>query len=365
MKKAWRQKRLFLFLFAPAAMILSVLAAKNPAFAEWYATTVYPVLSRGVNAVTSLIPFSLAEVLVLLLIPALTAFLLLTIVRLIRGKESRPVIAAKAFIDLVCAVSVLCFIFTVNCGINYSRYPFAQTCGLTVQDSSKAELTALCESLAQKVNGLRTGVQTDSRSVMKLSEPTLRDTAEEARKAYDKINAEYPLLKTGYGAPKLVFGSRFMSYTQTTGMFFPFTFEANVNDDIPAYSIPVTMCHELSHLRGYMREDEANFIGYLVCENSGKADFEYSGSMLAFVCTYNALCGADGEAAGKIYAALSDGVQRDLADNSAYWAKFEGPVAQVSTSVNDGYLKANRQDDGVKSYGRMVDLLLAEYRSKK
>jgi hypothetical protein len=30
--------------------------------------------------------------------------------------------------------------------------------------------------------------------------------------------------------------------------------------------------------------------------------------------------------------------------------------------MNDSYLKANSQQDGVKSYGRMVDLLLAEYK---
>ena len=33
-----------------------------------------------------------------------------------------------------------------------------------------------------------------------------------------------------------------------------------------------------------------------------------------------------------------------------------------SNKINDTYLKANAQSDGVKSYGRMVDLLLAKYR---
>lgn len=364
MKKIWKQKRLFLLLLTPLSFILSFAASQNPNFAERYATTVYPVLSHLINAVTSLLPFSLAEVLVLLLVPAFVVLIVRFVVRLIRKKGSRAETAARSFLNLLCAASVLAFIFTLNCGINYSRYPFAQTSGLKVQDSSKAELTALCGELAQKASGLRTRVQTDSRSVMKLSQPTLRDTAEEARNIYDKIGAQYPPLTPGYGAPKAIFGSRYLSYTQTTGIFFPFTFEANVNVDIPAYSIPATMCHELSHLRGYMREDEANFIGYLVCENSGNTDFEYSGDMFAFIYTYNALCDADSEAAGRIYASLNEGVQRDLTANSAYWKRFEGPVAQVSTSVNDSYLKANRQDDGVKSYGRMVDLLLAERRAK-
>ena len=30
--------------------------------------------------------------------------------------------------------------------------------------------------------------------------------------------------------------------------------------------------------------------------------------------------------------------------------------------MNDAYLRLNQQEDGVQSYGRMVDLLLAYYR---
>lgn len=364
MNHVWRQKRVFLLLLLPLSFLLSFAASKNPELAEWYATTIYPALSRAGNAVSSLFPFPVGETLVLLAVPLLLFLIFRFLVRLARGKGKRAETAARFFLNLLCAASVLALMFTLNCGINYSRYTFAQTSGLKVQNSSKAELTELCAELAQKVNSLRAKVETDSDSVMKLSQPSLHATAEEARRAYDKIGAQYPLLKPGYGAPKAIFGSRYLSYTQTTGMFFPFTFEANINTDIPAYSIPLVMCHELSHLRGFMREDEANFIGYLVCENSGNADFEYSGSMLAFIYTYNALCAADGNAAGQIYDSLNVGVRRDLDANSAYWARFEGPVAQAASSVNDSYLKANRQDDGVKSYGRMVDLLLAERRAR-
>lgn len=37
---------------------------------------------------------------------------------------------------------------------------------------------------------------------------------------------------------------------------------------------------------------------------------------------------------------------------------------QVSDRVNDAYLKANGQENGLRSYGRMVDLLLAYYRDE-
>ena len=118
-------------------------------------------------------------------------------------------------------------------------------------------------------------------------------------------------------------------------------------------------------MRGYMREDEANFIAFLACRASDFPEFQYSGAMLAFIHANNALFSIDRDLGSETYAMLSEGVKRDLAANSRYWKQFEGPVAEASEAVNDTYLKANRQEDGVKSYGRMVDLLLADYRFRK
>jgi len=365
LKKVFRHKQLWLLAFAPAALLLNLTAAGNSGFAEWYAVTIYPALSRGVNHATSLLPFSLAELLVFLFIISMVLYLVLYVIKLIRVKENRMKTGLKCLMNLMCLACVLYFVFTVTCGINYYRYPFAQTCGLQVKPSSKTELIGLCNELAENANTLRKKVKTGDKSVMKLSDSNLYETAKQAQTAFQKINADYPLLYAGYGAPKPVLCSRLMSYCNITGIFFPFTFEANVNVDVSDYSIPSTMCHELSHLRGYMREDEANFIGYLVCKKSSSPDFQYSGDMLAFINASNALYSTDSSAANLIFAKLSDGVKLDLADNSAYWKQFEGPVAEISTSVNNSYLKANHQDDGVKSYGRMVDLLLAEYRAKK
>lgn len=281
------------------------------------------------------------------------------LVRLIRGKGNRLFLSVKYILSLFCAAGVLLFLFTLNCGIDYHRSTFAETCGLTIQDSSKEELTELCRSLAEDANEYRTACGTDSSSVMTLRTGVFSQNSEKAREAFDGLSEDYPLLKSGYSGPKPVLASRLMSECNITGMFFPFTFEANVNTDVPAYTLPFTMCHELSHLRGYMREDEANFIAYLACEKSSDADFLYSGAAMAFTYANNALYSADQKTAGEVYATLSEGVRRDLAFNNEYWDQFKGPAAEVSTQANNNYLKANSQPDGVQSYGRMVDLLLA------
>lgn len=364
-QRAGLRKRLWLLLLFPAALALTVCAAWKPSFAQWYAIRIYPALSLTVNRMAGLVPFSAAECLVILLLLCIPVTLILFAAGMIRKKGSRPLFMLKSAVNLAVFFSIVFFLFTINCGINYYRYPFADTCGLKVEPSTKTELNELCVSLASDANRLRPGLKSGSRGVMELHQKDLRVTAQEAARAYDRMERDYPLLRSGYSAPKLVHFSRVMSRCNITGVFFPFTLEANVNTDVPEYTIPATMCHELSHLRGYMREEEANFIGYLVCSKSEDMDFQYSGDMLAFTYASNALFSADANAANKIFSSLSSGVRRDLAYNSEYWKQFEGPVAKASSRVNDQYLKANSQSDGVQSYGRMVDLLLAQQRAEK
>ncbi len=58
----------------------------------------------------------------------------------------------------------------------------------------------------------------------------------------------------------------------------------------------------------------------------------------------------------------SPGYLRDLEYQHAYWKQFQGAAKDVVDKINDSYLKFNGETDGVKSYGRMVDLLLAYHR---
>ena len=86
--------------------------------------------------------------------------------------------------------------------------------------------------------------------------------------------------------------------------------------------------------------------------------------MLALIHATNGLYSSDRTAYKDVMAGLSPGVQRDLDANRAYWAQYNTPTGDTATKVNDAYLKANDQTDGVQSYGRMVDLLIAFYRSR-
>ena len=106
---------------------------KCPRFCRGYAAAVYPVWSRGVNFVTSLLPFSLAEFLVYLAVPAALFFLIRFAARMIGGKGRRGKLLKRFSVNVGCLLGVLLFFFTVNCGINYHRDTFAQASGLPVE----------------------------------------------------------------------------------------------------------------------------------------------------------------------------------------------------------------------------------------
>lgn len=358
--RAFRLRRFWLLLLLPAAFALDLAAKVSPDFAEWYAVTIYPVYARFFSAVTGVLPFSLGEFCLIALVLFLLVYLARGIYRLIRRKEDRFARLVR-FLSVPLLIAVcIAFLCVTNYGTNHRRYSFAAVSGLTVRESSAKELYDLCVTLTETANALREDVQEDENGVFTRS-GSLQDDARRAKTIFNALHADYPTLYTA-GTPKAVVFSEVMSYLDISGIYCPFTFEANVNVHMDDVGIPFTMCHELSHLSGYMREDEANFIAFLACIRSDDADFRYSGAFIAMVNASNALYSADYALWEQAAALRSDAVNRDIASNNAYWARYDTPVAEVSNQVNDAYLKANGQENGVRSYGRMVDLLLAYYR---
>lgn len=171
-----------------------------------------------------------------------------------------------------------------------------------------------------------------------------------------------PLLSWGSGTypkPKPVAVSEILSWQSLSGIYSPFTAEANYNADMTPYNIPFTLCHELSHLKGYMEEQEANFIAFLASTGSERLDFQYSGYLMAWIYCSNALYELEPEAYFNIVSGMNDDVLADLRDNNAFWDLYDGSISRMSDWMNDTYLRANGQADGIASYDKMVDLIIS------
>ena len=354
MKKRW----FFLWLI-PVSVLINLFVKNNANYAEFYAVNIYPFFVKTVGRLSFITRSSAAELIIFVLIVTIIILTALVTVGSIKYRTFEYI--KKYIFGVASIISVVYFLFVLFCGINYYRYEFTHYSGLEIQMSSKQELIELCELLIGDANECRAKLETHE-GTAKLSDKSYYTTAERAGDFMEGLSEEYEILKGNFSAPKPVRQSKIMSYFKITGVFFPYTFEANVNVHIPPYQIPFVMLHELVHLRGFMREDEANFISYLACIKSGYDDFYYSGTMSALTHSMNALYSVDYDEFVRLYNLYSDDVRKDIDFSIRYWKQFDTKVADAAKKVNDIYLKAHNQQDGVRSYGRMVDLLLAYYR---
>lgn len=362
MKKLFPMGKVLLILLLPAAILLINIAALSPALVERiYARGFYFAVSQAISFLAGWAPFSLVELVIVAFIIFAVALIVKAVVKLVKAPSGRGRLILGYLLSAFAFVSAVYFLFVITFDLNYQRLPFGQIAGLDVRPATVDELYNTCESLAKHAGMLRTKVEEDPDGVMKLSE-SRTDIFRDASKGYEAATGEYPVLGGAYSRPKGVVLSRAMTLAGFQGIHSPLTQEANVNTEISDCMIPSTACHEMAHQRGFAREDEANFISFLTCSRNPDVDFQYSGVLLALIHSMNALYGADKEKFTQIYKEYDPGIVRDLSADSKFWRQFKGPVESISNTLNDAYLKANKQPDGVKSYGRMVDLLIAQYR---
>ncbi|MCI8658797.1 MAG: DUF3810 domain-containing protein [Lachnospiraceae bacterium] len=328
-----------------AAVVMQFLARNVSGAATWYAHHVYPLLVGVIGGFFGIFSFSLAEKALYLLVCCVVVYVWHF------WREPGRILARAVFL-----AGVLFFSYTCNCGVNYYAASFSEYADVEVGTYSKEELKELCEFLTKRVN--ETALEeryVDYRWAWR----------KESVRAMQRAGKRFAVLGGFYPQPKEVRISWILSVQQLCGIYSPFTIEANYNKNMPSYNIPHTMCHELSHLKGFMREDEANFIGYLACVESERQAFRYSGYLTGWVYAGNALAAVDLESYLELHGQLCKQAKEDLRKNNAFWDKYEGKVAEVANQMNDVYLKANDQSDGVQSYGRMVDLMLGYYQKRK
>jgi hypothetical protein len=145
-----------------------------------------------------------------------------------------------------------------------------------------------------------------------------------------------------------------------SGFYFPYTAEVSVDGGIPASQPLFVTAHEMAHQRGMAREDEANFLAYLACRESGLPAARYAGALGAFSLAFNALRRVAPDTARALAKDLLDpGPRADRSAIRAYFDRRSSRLQPVAHRANDAFLKASGQRAGVGTYGEAVRLLLA------
>lgn len=224
MKKILAYKRIYFLVFIPISLVLTYAAKNSSFFAEQiFAKHIYKWISQIISMITGFIPFSIAEVLVVIIPVAMLILLIRFIILMIMDKSNRKKRLFKGILNVLCCASIVLFLYTICGGLNYYRYTFSSYSNLEIRNSTVEELYSLTQSLALQADDLRAQIsQTDEDGVFQLSESSYQ-LAKDANKAYKALAEDYPILSGSYGSAKPVVFSELMSSTEITGIFFPFT----------------------------------------------------------------------------------------------------------------------------------------------
>ncbi|MPM66984.1 hypothetical protein SDC9_113898 [bioreactor metagenome] len=150
-----------------------------------------------------------------------------------------------------------------------------------------------------------------------------------------------------------------MSYLGVGGMYSPFTCEAIVSDDTTPPALAFTVAHEMAHSLGFSRENEANFSAFLVCVNSKDPAMRYSGCFTGLLYTLTAYHRADPDGYAELYESIDEGIRSDIHEYFINVEKYEGFIEELHSKINDLFLKSNGEEEGIASYGQVVDLIVA------
>ncbi len=346
------------YLLSAISAFLYAAFALSPAFADWFNQSISHYGRFALAAVSSWVPFSVAELL-LLLLPLLLVILIVVAYRHFCSTARECLV----FIGiLLSGAGVVWCLFVWNFAPGYYGTTLDQKLELDREKVSAEELYKTSLILSEQLKELKEEVTflPDGSSLMPYS---YREMNEKILDAYDAFAAKNEFLKTYDSAVKPVMMSEAMSYTHITGIYSFFTGESNINVDFPDYTVPYTAAHELAHQRGVAREDEANFVAYLVCMESDDPYLRYSATLNLYEYVSASLYTADAEKYTEINNTLPMAVKKERAAYARFFEKYrESVAADISNATNDTFLKLNGSEAGSQSYNLVTDLAVAYWK---
>ncbi len=362
---ASRQKHLplaskIIFALTALSAVLYLLFVWSADFADFFNRTVSPIGRFLLATLTAWIPFSLAEAMILMLLPLLIILVVIAY-RCYCDSWRNTLVYIGILFSAVCTVFVL---FVFNFAAGYYAPSLDKKLELDRTAVSAEELYDTASILRDEIAKLEEEIlflpTGDSSMLMSHTEMN-----EKLMDAYQKASRKYDFIDEFDSLVKPVMLSHPMSYTHITGVYTFFTGEANLNVNFPDYTLPFTAAHELAHQRGIAREDEANFVAFLVCMESDDPYIRYSAYLNIYEYVASALYSADSDAYFEIRKTLPDTVKAEQAAYSAFFDQYRDNIAaDISQATNDAYLKGQGASAGTRSYNMVVDLAVAYYREK-
>ena len=323
----------------------------SPVFVEKvYVHGIYPYISVTLRFLSSFFPFSLGDVLYLLLI----GYMLWSIYRFCRRYFKKQLTKSDLVVVLLRAATfplILYIAFKLLWGLNYSRLPIAEQLGIKNEKYDTKELVALGDYMVDQINTIQILRNPDTLIQHIYSAEELEP---KAASSYQQLTTKNTFFKYNSPALKPVLSSWIVTKIGLEGYYNPLSGEANLNMMLNEANLPFVACHEISHQLGIAREDEANLFGYLAATASADLNFKYSGNY----CVLKNVLFEIGVKSPVDYARLRKKINaatlKDFKADREFWRKYNSNMFGYMETTLDQFLKLNNQQKGVDSYQDIV-----------
>ncbi|MCL2426458.1 MAG: DUF3810 domain-containing protein [Oscillospiraceae bacterium] len=364
---------------APVILIGLFYALRSSRPVMDWATAYISAPIRGFFALlSSIYPFAVMEVVATFA----GVFFIYYIVRSIRvtaRRRGRWKLLGKRLLPVLVIICYIWAMFAWLWLVGYHATGFAERYEFSNDGVYREDLFAVTQMFADRASELAEQMERDENGRYIADR---RQMFADSVYVFDNIAEEFPSLEGRLFVPKSMLYSWLMSITGYSGMYFALTGEAMINTQMPGAMMPHTVAHEHAHQLGIFAEDEANLVAILAGVSSDNPAFQYAAYMAGLTRLLNALWESDdptvdgpSEEWQTVMDGLSEYIHIDWQESREFWAtrttantgvnfldRFLTSVAETASDVVDtiyeGFLVAQGQELGLRSYGAFVDMLV-------
>lgn len=330
-----------------AIAIVAGVAGAPAAAVRLYGDRAYPVLQAVVTPLSNRVPIPLFDAMLVLL----TLFAIWAAARAVRRswrtRSIRPLVRAGGAALVVAAILYLWFL--ILWGYNYRR-PGVETALADYQADrgTPALVRKLAELAVARANALHAEAH-------RAGFPQVGDVPAPLLESLHRVERRLGRARpTTASRPKRPWTTPYMRAVGVSGMLAPWFLETYLNPDLTGPERPYVLAHEWAHLSGFAPEEDASFVGLVAALGADPAS------------QYSAWLFLVSEAAMRLHPVTRDLVLADLeagprADLQAIAERLQMRVPwldRASWVAYDRAIKSQGADEGVRGYGRVIDLLL-------
>ena len=346
---------LSLIALALLCFVFSRIARGSTAFSDFFEKNISSYVRLAMSKATDWFSFSLFEVFINSVPFLIIGAIILSVIAFKRRWGGIFLLRFTAFVALIFVM------YTLTTGISYHTTSIADRIGLdTTEEITVEDIAYTAERVIEEIDSLTASLSyVDGESRMEYS---FAELSEKISEAYAIFNSEDRLFLDYTSVAKPIKGSETMTAFRLSGIYTFYTGESNINMAYPDYTIPYSVAHELAHARGIMRENEANFVAFLVCIGSPDPYIRYSGYVNILEYLISAIYKEDKDIYNGILDKIDERVLDDIRAASAVSKAYANSfIGNLSNNLNDMYLKANGTEGRV-SYSMVTKLAVAYYR---